>query len=377
MLSVDHSGRWVGHLTYLSDQSGHFRSILECSGRSSGRQSVQVLFIFSIDSLFRSKIFFCFSWPVCVLIESQPTIDRLGQTRDVVVYRLMTCSSIEEKIYRKQVFKGSLIKKVMEKHDPYRYFTSQEIAAVLSLDDPRVSETQIQLESLHAAQRIASPALQRHMQFLTDQTNVFGLSDHNLLFSNCLHSSPVLSPIQRKVEEAVGRVCPDSVSIFFFHFFIFSFFIFFFLRSSGSNHLNVQRTNTPNLGTKSTPISPALRKEHSSLPRKQNVLQRKKTPRRHGCLQRVRLLGRETSVMRGYTMKWLGCNEEYFDQLAIFRMLTFVVTTTLLNLRTSISDSFLSLIFFPIVFISHPNTFLLKIAIGITGREKTLFGPFF
>ena len=28
---------------------------------------------------------------------------RIGQTKDVVVYRLMTCSTIEEKIYRMQV----------------------------------------------------------------------------------------------------------------------------------------------------------------------------------------------------------------------------------------------------------------------------------
>lgn len=28
---------------------------------------------------------------------------RIGQTKDVLVYRLMTCGTVEEKIYRKQV----------------------------------------------------------------------------------------------------------------------------------------------------------------------------------------------------------------------------------------------------------------------------------
>lgn len=28
---------------------------------------------------------------------------RIGQKKDVIVYRLMTCGTIEEKIYRKQV----------------------------------------------------------------------------------------------------------------------------------------------------------------------------------------------------------------------------------------------------------------------------------
>ena len=68
---------------------------------------------------------------------------RLGQTKDVIVYRLITCGTIEEKIYRKQVFKGSLMKKVMEKKDPYRYFTSQELRDIMTLDNPDYSATQV------------------------------------------------------------------------------------------------------------------------------------------------------------------------------------------------------------------------------------------
>jgi SNF2 family DNA or RNA helicase len=33
---------------------------------------------------------------------------RIGQTRDVVVYRLVTCGTVEEKVYRRQVFKGGI-----------------------------------------------------------------------------------------------------------------------------------------------------------------------------------------------------------------------------------------------------------------------------
>ena len=32
---------------------------------------------------------------------------RICQKKDVVVYRLITCGTVEEKIYRKQVFKGA------------------------------------------------------------------------------------------------------------------------------------------------------------------------------------------------------------------------------------------------------------------------------
>jgi SNF2 family DNA or RNA helicase len=48
-------------------------------------------------------------------------IYRIGQTRNVVIYRLITCGTIEEKIYRKQVFKGSLIKTVVDNRNHHRY----------------------------------------------------------------------------------------------------------------------------------------------------------------------------------------------------------------------------------------------------------------
>jgi SNF2 family DNA or RNA helicase len=39
----------------------------------------------------------------------------------VVVYRLVTCGTVEEKIYRKQVFKGGLSKAGMEDGIQLRY----------------------------------------------------------------------------------------------------------------------------------------------------------------------------------------------------------------------------------------------------------------
>ena len=35
---------------------------------------------------------------------------RIGQNKNVVIYRLITCGTIEEKIYRKQIFKDSISK---------------------------------------------------------------------------------------------------------------------------------------------------------------------------------------------------------------------------------------------------------------------------
>ena len=46
---------------------------------------------------------------------------RLGQTKDVIIYRLITCGSIEEKIYRKQIFKNAVMKQTTGcSKNPYR-----------------------------------------------------------------------------------------------------------------------------------------------------------------------------------------------------------------------------------------------------------------
>lgn len=50
---------------------------------------------------------------------------RIGQQKDVVVYRLITCGTVEEKIYKKQVFKGGLSKSGTEEGIAFRYFSQQ------------------------------------------------------------------------------------------------------------------------------------------------------------------------------------------------------------------------------------------------------------
>ena len=45
---------------------------------------------------------------------------RIGQRRHVLVYRLVTSGTVEEKIYRRQVFKGGLAKASMEDTNPTR-----------------------------------------------------------------------------------------------------------------------------------------------------------------------------------------------------------------------------------------------------------------
>ncbi|KAK9817567.1 hypothetical protein WJX74_008330 [Apatococcus lobatus] len=125
------------------------------------------------------------AWNPSVDNQSVDRACRIGQTRDVVVYRLITCGTIEEKIYRKQVYKGALSRTGTDEADPFRYFSQQELRQLFSVDDEGLtrSVTQQQLHDLHAAQRVASAAILDHLNVLATLTGYAGISDHDLLFS--------------------------------------------------------------------------------------------------------------------------------------------------------------------------------------------------
>eukprot|EP00854_Cymbomonas_tetramitiformis_P006323 gene6323-7576_t len=109
---------------------------------------------------------------------------RIGQERDVVIYRLISCGTVEEKIYRKQVFKGGLSRAGTEEANPTRYFTQEELSDLLRVDPGALdrSETQMLLHARHAAGRSASEELKAHLSFV-HTLGISGISDHDLLYS--------------------------------------------------------------------------------------------------------------------------------------------------------------------------------------------------
>lgn len=109
---------------------------------------------------------------------------RIGQTKDVIVYRLMTSATIEEKIYKLQVFKGALFRTATEQKEQTRYFSKSEIHELFSLPEHGfdVSLTQKQLQEEHGQQVVMNESLRKHIQFL-EQQGIAGVSHHSLLFS--------------------------------------------------------------------------------------------------------------------------------------------------------------------------------------------------
>ncbi|KAK6163020.1 hypothetical protein DH2020_002861 [Rehmannia glutinosa] len=125
---------------------------------------------------------------------------RIGQKKDVIVYRLMTCGTVEEKIYRKQVFKGGLFRSATEHKEQIRYFSQQDLRDLFCLPKQGfdISPTQQQLLEEHDRQHTMEESLRAHVEFL-ETLHIAGVSHHSLLFSKA-------APLQAvEIEEEAGR----------------------------------------------------------------------------------------------------------------------------------------------------------------------------
>lgn len=145
------------------------------------------------------------SWNPATDAQAVDRAYRIGQTENVVIYRLITCGTVEEKIYRRQVFKDSLIRQnTGDKKNPFRYFSKQELKELFTLEDTRSSTTQVQLQALHSRHRRTDPELDEHIAHL-HAMEMFGISDHDLMFSLDVHHDEALED-QEEHHYIEGRV---------------------------------------------------------------------------------------------------------------------------------------------------------------------------
>ncbi|KAJ3681479.1 hypothetical protein LUZ60_015968 [Juncus effusus] len=130
---------------------------------------------------------------------------RIGQTKDVIVYRLMTCGTIEEKIYQRQVFKGGLFKTATEQKEQTRYFSRRDIEELFRIPEQGfdISTTQRQLQEEHDRQIILDEYLANHIKYLEKQDIIGGVSHHSLLFSKTAIVPAV--PDNQEPERIIGN----------------------------------------------------------------------------------------------------------------------------------------------------------------------------
>ncbi|KAK5808776.1 DNA repair and recombination protein RAD26 [Linnemannia elongata] len=74
-------------------------------------------------------------WNPSTDVQARERAWRLGQTRSVTIYRLMTSGTVEEKIYHRQIFKQFLTNKILKDPKQRRFFKSHDMADLFKLED--------------------------------------------------------------------------------------------------------------------------------------------------------------------------------------------------------------------------------------------------
>ena len=132
-------------------------------------------------------IIYDINWNPPVDAQAADRVYKIGQRNNVVTYRLITCGTIDEKIYRRQIYKDSINRQVtgVEEFDtnPYQYFTHGELYRLFDFDDPENSATQRKLDEKHPLQLNGDKYLEDHIKWLKTLKICVGISQHNLLFS--------------------------------------------------------------------------------------------------------------------------------------------------------------------------------------------------
>ncbi|KAM1200979.1 hypothetical protein ACFX2I_017177 [Malus domestica] len=136
---------------------------------------------------------------------------RIRQNKDVIVYRLMTCGTVEEKIYRKQIYKGGLFKTATEHKEQKNRFGTLDLRELFSLPKEGfdVSLTQQQLYEEHDRQHTVYGILLNFEIF----TGLLYYSGHTIRGSSTAGSSFSSSLQERNVNGAEYAFKPKDVNI--------------------------------------------------------------------------------------------------------------------------------------------------------------------
>ena len=138
------------------------------------------------------------SWNPATDAQAVDRAYRVGQTRPVIVYRLVTCGTVEEKILRNQIFKRGLHKIVLQQENQQRYFTKAQLRELFTLGRLDASDTHQELTAFlntdggweSVVQAVLPGECSHHVHRQLVQTlgrggggAVRGVSDYHLLFS--------------------------------------------------------------------------------------------------------------------------------------------------------------------------------------------------
>jgi SNF2 family DNA or RNA helicase len=151
------------------------------------------------------------SWNPSQDAQSVDRSHRVGQTRNVVVYRLVGCGTYEEKIYRNQIRKLFLAKTLISKSNQ-RYFSSADLVQLFTLDDTRESKTELVMGKFHPVDQGVYEEAQLEMKRVVRMRGAVSLSRHDTLFSVEEDVGELDDQVKRMISELenVGKKLPGT-----------------------------------------------------------------------------------------------------------------------------------------------------------------------
>lgn len=95
-------------------------------------------------------------WNPMVDMQARERAWRIGQERDVVIYRLITRGTIEEKIYQRQIFKVLLSNRILNNPKQKAMFTKTDLKELFELNDEEECPSHMQSQSRASGRTIST-----------------------------------------------------------------------------------------------------------------------------------------------------------------------------------------------------------------------------
>merc|ERR1740138_1589587 len=161
------------------------------------------------------------AWNPAMDSQAIDRVHRIGQTREVVVYRLVGSGAIEDKMFRLQVFKRSLAKTAMEQESQIRFFTSKDLKQLFDAPNQSTSTQSIMAEQLGTealehedllsvvAGDIGSTDDADAMPFW-QSSDVLGFSDYQRLFMYLEQTQKSEEEVENKAKDFVQKLCSEE-----------------------------------------------------------------------------------------------------------------------------------------------------------------------
>ncbi|XP_005412626.1 PREDICTED: DNA excision repair protein ERCC-6 [Chinchilla lanigera] len=133
---------------------------------------------------------------------------RIGQKRQVTVYRLLTAGTIEEKIYHRQIFKQFLTNRVLKDPKQRRFFKSNDLYELFTLTSPDASQS-TETSAIFAGTGSDVPTPKRHLK--RKILPAFG-TDHDVPKCKKFPDSNTLANVTASAEDKSKAAGPEVTS---------------------------------------------------------------------------------------------------------------------------------------------------------------------